>query len=765
MQSGWIPELFETSELGVSSAYEPELIPANQLPWMKNGRIRGGKPSTRPFLHQRMVLPAGNIQGVSYFSIQQGMIVAQISGKEYRLRINNQSFASELIPLPWDNSAALPEAWMQETVGSLVIQDGQSDAIIYDGSTARRSDRTKNEVPLGRMMAYGNGRLWVAINSNEVAAGDIKTRQFQSELFFTETTYFLGGGAFYFPFKLSAMGFVPASGAAGYGSLMVYGQNRTEGIRADIASRDLWPTFPGFIQPVLLSTGAASHYSLVEVNQDLFWRDGGGGIRSLRSAATDEVGGPGNAPISREVSRLTDHESTQRLNTCSAIAFDNRLLMTASPFINKHGFTSFKNLIALDFAPLSSMRGKAPPAYDGQWDGINFVRLVHGEFQGRRRAFAFSTDDDGQNRLWEFEETGQSDTYSICDDGEVAVQRSPVPMVIEYPRRGWGDAKRRKRLERCDVFLANLDGEIALTVFWRADNYQKWSQWDEVDACAVTTDPAVTAPHVWKNLLNQERPQTKTFTIPAGVNEITSRALHTGFEFQIRLVLRGKGKIHRCVVYASGLSEEQFADRGDDFAVCIENDITGNEIAYAMRPGVCNAFLLDTTGVNLIPAQVPPGNGDQYYNPSPGAGFLGIALWVSTGGTGRQLLHFFRSDDFTPGTIINFTSYVNGYVAPGVARTLFFTVITYVSNGASAGYEVPINNTLQFSSGDVSLSSLPVVNTAVEGYVFTELIVNGMSSPFKLKDMTDMGTIVVGDYTAASVTTRLSCRLPTLPIP
>lgn len=578
MQPGWIPEVFSTSESGVSSAFDAELIPQNQLAWMKNGRIRGGKAHTRPFLKERMILPTGLIQGASYFSIQDGMLVVQVDGKIYRVRINTHTFSYEPIPLEWDNSGVLPYAWMQETVGNLVIQDGQSYPIIYDGSTARRADPAESEVPRGTVMAYGNGRLWVAVNENEVVAGDIKTKTFQSELKFTESQYFSGGGAFYFPFAINGMAFVPASGGSGYGSLLVYGKNQTHGVRADIAQRDLWPDYPGFIQPVLLSTGAVSHFSLVEVNQDLYWRDGFGGLRSLRSSVTDE-NGPGNAPISREISRITDHESVHRLGNCSAIYFGNRLIMTASPFINIYGQTSYRDLVSLDFAPMSSMRGKSPPSYDGEWEGLNFVRLLQGQFRGERRAFVLTTDSDQQNRLWEIVEEGTGDQFLICVGTSYVPVNTQVPVVMEFPARDWGMPKDRKRLDRCDVYLSELKGEIELEVYWRADNYQKWNLWDGRTTCASTTDPATDTPHVFKNVRSQERPQIMTFTIPYGKNEITERALDVGFEFQIRLVLRGYGKINRLVVLAKKLEENVFSD--DDNPVgCAVNDVTGNEINY-----------------------------------------------------------------------------------------------------------------------------------------------------------------------------------------
>lgn len=598
MQPGWIPINFVTCEAGASSAFDPELIPDNQLAWLRNGRIRGGKQHTRPFLRQRMVLPQGLVQGGSYFSVQGGMFVMQINGRIYRLRIGNRDsdFSYEEIPLDFINSPVLPTAWMVETVGSLVIQDGQSNPIIYDGSTARRSDLAENEVPLGRMMAYGNGRLWVAIGANELVAGDIITNEFQSELKFTETGYFLGGGKFLFPTAITGLKFVPASGAAGYGSLAVFTQEQTYLIKADITSRDLWAQIPGFIQPLLLSTGSIGQYGIAEVNQDLYWRDADGGIRSIRSAIADETGGPGLTPMSREVSRITDFESVHRLVNSSAISFGNRLICTASPFINEFGKTSFRDLISLDFSPVSSMRGKSAPSYDGEWDGLLFDLLLTGKFGGTKRGFVVSTDYDGNNRLWEIMDSVgmEADTYYTCA-GTSVLTESQVPMISEYPTRDWGNPAERKRLQRCDVYLSDIEGDVELEVYYRPDNYQKWTKWgDTISVCANTTDPEAASdatPHVWKNLMGQERPQIKTLTIDDEINNLTSYAKQVGFMFQIRTVLRGKAKIHQLTVWAQIINQTQFADRDLDDALCRDNDVTGNQIEYLIQPTACPPVL------------------------------------------------------------------------------------------------------------------------------------------------------------------------------
>jgi hypothetical protein len=681
MQPGWIPQVFTTTEMGVSTAYSPELIPDNQLVWLKNGVIRGGKPHPRPGFIERLILPSGPIQGAQFFSVQNGMIVAQIYGHLYRIRINNTSFAWEEVTLDWANSSALPYAWMQETVGFMVIQDGQSDPIIYNGSTARRSDPASNEVPRGKMMAYGNGRLWVAIDDNDIVAGDIKTNVSGSELLFTETQYFTGGGAFYFPFTINAMGFIPASGASGYGSLLILGKDQTHGVRADISSRDQWATFPGFIQPILLNTGASSHFSLAEVNQDLYWRDGEGGVRSIRSAASDEVNGPGNVPISREIARLTDYESENRLDGVSAIHFDNRLIMTASPFIDKYGHTAYRSIFSLDFSPISSNSNKAPPAYDGQWEGLYFKRLVNGLFRGKRRAFALVTDDQGTNRLWEFDETVGGDNYTDCSKSV----RS-FPMVLEYPARNWGDPKRRKRIERCDVYLSSIKGEVEIAVYWRADNYQKWTAWDSTaDICATMTDAGVDSPHIFKNLAAQDRSQIMTFSPPNGINSISFRGLNVGFMHQLRVVVTGNATVYKTVAFASMLEEEQYPDRDSAFGDCVQEDITGNEIIYEISTQHVPQWLM---GVQVEKWDHNGNDSGSVYN--PGDSGEKILLWMDTGSQTRVLVKEFDASALTSGPqFLDFTEALNASPIaslPGSSRKLFLTTTV-------AGQEYPLSMT------------------------------------------------------------------------
>ena len=674
MPAQWIPELFSNAMGGVSSAVSPEMIQPAQVAWAMNCSFRGGKPSTRPALRYRTGLPNGLVQGAGYFGVQQGMGVISIMGRLYRIRANPNNCTWEEITLPWRNSAVLKQVWMCQTVENLVIQDFESDPIIYDGSTARRADsyglNGDPEVPRGRQMAYGNGRLWVAVNDQEIAAGDIRTKDAGSELKFTEINYLFNGGRLMISNGISGLAFIATNGSTDYGPLVVYGRRSTESIRADITSRDQWGG-PGFVTNVLRNTGCASQWSLCAVNQDLYWRDSDGGLRSIYQSAADENGG-GSSPISREVSRLTDYDSAQLLEFCSAIYFDNRLLVTSSPRLNEAGGVSWGDLIALNFAPISTMQGKTSPAYEGQWNGIYFTHLFTGRFGGRPRAFAVEHREDGTNHLWEImaETAGVRDDESIeCTPTALQSVANPVKGYIETAKRPFGNPVARKRLERADLYLEEIDGQVDAMVYWRRDNDRKWQLWDSFTVNSKLTTPAGPTPRVPKNLMPQARSQVKTLTIPSDRYGPDGYAFQTGFEFQLRIAWTGRCRIYKAVLHASPLAEAPFARRDLVSASALTDDTTGNELGYLIP------LTTSQPDFAIQPPSVTVTNGT-------GASFVATAE-----GPGTIIYQWQESTDL--GT--NWTDVVNGSQYTGVTTpTLRLATTTPGMNGYR--YRCAVNN-------------------------------------------------------------------------
>lgn len=559
---------------GVTSAYAPDDIPVNSLAWAKNVSVRGGKPRTRPAFIERGRLPKGRLQGIEFFSAHGGMFVCQVGGVLYRLTLQGNDVKTQQIGMEFFNSAKLPTVWMQETDGSFIVQDGQSAPIIYDGASGRRARRDKFEVPIGRQMAYGNGRLWVATSSG-LMAGDIKTKPFQSELLFNESDALAGGGAFYLPRKTNGLAFMPvADTATGLGSLLAFTDGNTESLRAEVASRDLWSQLPGFKTEALPGIGACSHHAIVRVNQDVYFRSSDGAIRSFRSSRL-EINSPGNTPISREVSRLLDFESVDMLAHASAVYFDDRVLFTASPLFGPRGQVVFRDIVSLDASPLSSNQGKLPPVYDGEWEGAQFVRLVKGTFAGVERAFAVSCDRDGISRLWEITKRG------IEDRSSAGVSR--IKSCVEYRRFAFSTPNQLKRLDLCRVYLSGISGAGTLEVHFRADNEEQWRLWDQRSFTAMISEAegAGTDPHPLKNIHPQYRHALGTFSSPEDIDGVSQRSVCVGFMFQIRLVWTGCAQIDRVELFAAPVDEQLFSDREEPAAGTLMAT-AGNEISYVI---------------------------------------------------------------------------------------------------------------------------------------------------------------------------------------
>jgi hypothetical protein len=100
----------------------------------------------------------------------QMIVVAD--GKIYALNFENAS--CYFLNSTDDISADVP-VYMTQAEKFLIIQTGQDEPRVYDGYVLRRASYYGNQVvPIGKQMAYGQGRLFVAVNEGaEIRAGDL----------------------------------------------------------------------------------------------------------------------------------------------------------------------------------------------------------------------------------------------------------------------------------------------------------------------------------------------------------------------------------------------------------------------------------------------------------------------------------------------------------------------------------------------------------------------------------------------------------------
>jgi hypothetical protein len=533
--NNWLADTQATVLEGMNRGREPELLSDQQAHLLRNLSTRGGRVRSRPRFVKRATLPAGLMQGAAVFG-RLSRILTSVGGRIHE--VDPQTWTVEEKTGAEVNSPTQPRAWFCETVGSIIIQDGQSRPFIYDGADFRRAG--DEEVPVGRVMAFGNGRLAVVVNSGrDVRIGDIRQPEHQSELKFTETYSLNGGGDFSFPSDVTALAVLPViDTGSGQGSLIVGCRDSVNSLKTQITQRDLWAEV-GFQTIVLPNRGIAGANAVVAVNQDLYFRSSDG-LRSVRTSTTD-YSAPGLAPLSVEVRHRFDYDTPFLLDDASMVYFDNRALCTHSPFI--YGPRSLaQGIVALNFDSLSGRGQKSPPCFDGEWDGLIIAQLFTGNVLGVDRCFALGRDLTGVNGLWEILP-------------EVAEPAGDSPPQVLESRVFFGDSPGTlKNLRRCDVQFSDIRGRLDCRVYFKASKYPFWTLWDTfaVDAPAARVS--------WSPARPQARTMLSTHSVPEGVDPNTGRLISVGTGFQVRIEFEGVARLDYLQVFQARTGLHPYSD-------------------------------------------------------------------------------------------------------------------------------------------------------------------------------------------------------------
>lgn len=540
----WPPDLQNTVVDGVDRGKEPELIGPHQLHYGRNVTVRGGRVRSRPRIVRRTTLPAGKLQGLGAFN-GISKLFASVAGRVYQIDPQGWSYVEKTNDQD-RGSAYRARHYYCETVGSLVIQDGQGRAFIYDGAKWRRAK--DDEVPVGTAMAFGSGRLAVVVNGNAVRIGDIrKPDQHQSELTFTETYALLGGGDLEFPDTVRALAVIPViDTGSGHGPLIVGCSHQTFTLKTQITARDMW-TEIGFQTVLLPSRGIVGPNAWTVINQDLYFRSSDG-LRSIRTSTSDYES-PGLTPLSSEVRYRFDHDTQALLQDCSVVYFDNRLICTHSPFVYDNRSLA-TGLISLNFEALSASGQKSRPVYDGEWDcGVVFAQFVVAQVDGVERCFALGRDGAGTNGIWEVlresdEPAGEEPTQAI----ETRAMTGDGPHTL-------------KTLRRADLAFSDLRGDLAVRVYFRPEKFPFWLLWDEFTAEAPTV--ASSLMRVWP----QYRSGFQTRTPTAEMNPLTQHPFAVARSFQVRVEWEGFARLDHVAVFTEPLVEAPYADNEEGLVV------------------------------------------------------------------------------------------------------------------------------------------------------------------------------------------------------
>jgi hypothetical protein len=390
------------------------------------------------------------------------------------------------------------------------------------------------EIPVCAMGAYGMGRNWISIPDGsgkftEFLATDLvggvsgtSNYNFKDAVLKTSQNAFLaGGGTFTIPNSgetITAMQFVASLDASlGQGFLQVFTDSTVFSCNAptDIT------TWASVTTPILtesmIGNGACSQDAAVQVNNDLLFRLYDGGVQSLTLARLD-FNKWGNTPISTEVTTSLQNDAQALLQYCSSEVFSNRLLQLCQPSQQARGVVH-ASLVALNFDPISSLRGKEPSIWEGQWENINGLKTVCGVFGGVRRCFVLTLNS-GQIGLMEI----LLDTAATQDNGNVPVNwHFDSPMIFERDNK----ARSYLRLADGEIYLQNITAPVTITAYYKPDQNAVWTKWYQTTITPVTGDSG------YRPRVGLGQPNPKVF------DPSNNKPMREGYDFQVQLKITG----------------------------------------------------------------------------------------------------------------------------------------------------------------------------------------------------------------------------------
>lgn len=573
-----------TISKGMHSGISPRLLPPDQLAFAINVTCRNGLPRTRPVFHKvGLVYPDNTTQtnatkalfqcAHAYQTYNQGedCIVASIGGHLFRYlvassnKVQDISLASDL------NSPVNPDAWMWQSEDFLIVNNGQKNPLFFDGASVRRSlGMAGQELPPGCMGAYVQGRNWFVLPgssqkpSQTFMAGDLVYSHGYSDgyngrracLKTEENNLFSGGGAFSVPVSagpITAMSSVAiADTSLGQGSLQVLTAQSVFSVQVPLLRTDWASTQYPLMTIGLPNYGAIGPRAITTVNGDLWYRSQDG-IRSYQIARRD-FNTWVNTPLSVEVEKILNQDDDRLLGQCNCVLFDNRWLVTCSPFSVRGRGTVHRGMVALDFNNVSNLTARSNPCYDGLWTGIQILQFVKGTFKGVERCFAFALDCNADICLYEILKDGQG-TFDWDGTDDVGVESSIESRSLIYKTQG----NQLLRLLCADLYLDKLSGPGTGTVEfnfkYRSDEDPFWQNWHSFSLCAPAKDCSTANCPTFADVREQYRTYLRLPEPTDLCSKLTHRMRRTGYEFQIRMWWKGYAQLNRLHVWTSPMSD------------------------------------------------------------------------------------------------------------------------------------------------------------------------------------------------------------------
>jgi hypothetical protein len=567
-----------TSIIAQDADTHPSYLPESVVAESVNRTFRGGINRTRPSIRNISIVAGagqnktivndiqnGNFQGAypyrrTKYNSADGILMS-VSGVIYFLKIvNNLATAYKIIE---GNDPGMMHTWFVQAEDRVYIQNGYQNAIAWDGDLtipAYRLNPYQKKMPIGTVMEYAFGRVFVSDRFNQIYASDIiygngftDTKNTEN---FTEITYWSEGGAFSTPAmmgNITGMKVMPEIGInlRGQGQLVVLTGNGAFAMDVSIP-RSQWNT--SNIQRIsLLGRGCTSPY-LALANSELWFRshDGWAFYSNTQSEFNRYFS---LRKLSREVNKWVQNDTPWLKQFASTMFFDNYLISTVAPQTYRaegaEGLNRYhRGMVVLDLDQSSSPAPDSQLSFrwNGIWTGFRPTQLLTALIQGEKRGFGFSFDKDNKNRLYEFT-TSQGDDYG--PNGSRQIESFFTTGRYDFNRSGATNKFLRKKITGGEMWMSEIKGMVDSYVDFRADSNPCWSELKVTTTFGCNPcSPKVTECVPQKNGNRYKRYKFNT-PDPSECNDLAGIPSVEGSEFQIKVNLTGAATVDRVRLMAN----------------------------------------------------------------------------------------------------------------------------------------------------------------------------------------------------------------------
>lgn len=584
-----------TSIVAQDADTHPSYLPPSMVAESVNRTFRGGINRTRPSIRNIPIVAGedqdetivndiqnGNFQGsfpyrATNLNTNDGILLS-VSGVIYFLKVvNNIAYAYKLIG---GNDPGMMHTWFVQAEDRVYIQNGYQNAIAWDGDLsvpAYRLNPYLKKMPIGTIMEYAFGRVFVTDRLNQIYASDIiygngftDTKNTEN---FTEIGYWAEGGAFSTPSmmgNITGMKVMPQIGTnlRAQGALVILTANGAFAMDVSIP-RAQWATTN--MQTIsLLGRGCVSPYTAL-ANSELWFRSHDGW--AFYSNSQSEFARYFSLrKLSREVNKWVSNDTPWLKQFASTMFFDNYLISTVAPETYRaagvEGLNRYhRGMVVLDLDQSSSPSPDAQLSFrwNGIWTGFRPTQLLSALITGQKRGFGFSFDNDNKNRLYEFTNSTGSDFGA---NGTRQIESFFTSGRYDFAQSGASNKFLRKRITGGEMWLSEIKGEVTSKAEFRPDSYPCWSELK-----VPTTYGCDPCSPVLKTLCNPRRggDSYKRYKFnspdPSECNYISDIPVIEGSEFQLKINLTGAATVDRVRIMAN-IKNLEDSPIGD----CPEND-------------------------------------------------------------------------------------------------------------------------------------------------------------------------------------------------